>query len=127
MTAPKGQRAISDRERELMEMPSIESQMPINFKIGSMFTEVNGYCAKCEKLVDAGLLRGVIHRPFENVAVVEAVCACLSCRLLTPLNLRLHDDMRLTGLRDGKWVTWKGSPSLWDKARGYLERWLSKT
>jgi hypothetical protein len=111
---PLGKRAISERDRALFEMPSIESQMPVHFKNGNMFEQMDCYCSECDEAILKDCVRGEIQRPFEHVAVIEAVGACIECRLLTPFQLRLHDDMRITGLRDGKWVTWYGSSSLWD-------------
>lgn len=119
---PLGKRAISERDRALFEMSSIESQMPVLFKKGSMYEQIDCFCAECGKVIQADLVRGEIQRPFEHVAVIEAVGVCADCKLLTPFQFRLHDDMRITGFRDGKWVTWYGSSSLWDKALSLVSK-----
>lgn len=119
---PPGKRALSEKDRALFDMSSIESQMPVLFKNGSMFEKMDCFCAECDKIIQADRVRGEIQRPFEHVAVIEAVGACAGCRLLTPFQFRLHDDMRMTGFRDGKWVTWYASSSLWDKVLSLISK-----
>lgn len=112
---------ITDRQREMMGMPSISSQMPVEFTKGSHWDEFEGFCSECGKKIRDEWMRGRVSRPIASVAVIEAVGVCAPCSLLTEFHYRLHDDMRITGRRNGRWVTWRRSPSSWiDRVVGFL-------
>lgn len=117
---PRGRRPVTERERQLYSMPAIQSQMPVTFKVGNEFSEISGYCAHCELLIPDMELKGIVKRPIESVAVIEAVGYCDPCKMLTRIDFRLHDDMRVSGIKDGKWVTWRHSPTLFDSLRNLI-------
>lgn len=98
--------APNSRDLELCEMPSISSQMPVSFAIGSEWSEFNGFCIRCDQLLADAIVRGLVVRHSEKMASVEAVGLCTDCSLLSRFLYRLHDDMRLTGPKDGVWRTW---------------------
>ena len=102
---------VTDRQRQMMDMPTIASQMPVVFGGNSRWDEFEGYCAECGQSIRMGWLRGRVSRPVPQVAVIEAIGVCEQCLLATEFHYRLHDDMRITGVRNGKWVTWKHEPS----------------
>ncbi len=111
---------ISERERQLLAMPSIASQFPVIFENGACWTELACACNICHKDIPPDLLRGTISRPVPSVVVVEAVGVCPDCRIATPFLYRMHDDMRITGPGKGQWQTWRPKLSLQDR----LGRWL---
>lgn len=117
-----GTKPITQRERALLTMPSITSQMPIEFKNGAIWTEFTGECKFCKKDVPAELLCGSVTRPIETVAVVEAVGVCPECRIATPFLYRMHDDMRLTGPCEDGWKTWRAEPTLWERTALFFRR-----
>lgn len=66
-----------------------------------------GYCDKCDQAIEDDMLKGTIHRHVASTATIEAVGICVPCRTLTAYNMRLHDDMRVTKLHQGRWVTYR--------------------
>lgn len=62
----------------------------------------------------------------ESVATVDAVGVCHPCKLVTRFNYRLHDDMRLTGLTENGWATWRGKPSFFDQICALISRALTQ-
>lgn len=111
---------ITPRERELLEMPSIASQMPVAFDSGRKWTEFKGECHFCKQEIPDELLRGSITRPLPSVAVVEAAGVCPQCRIATIYLYRLHEDMRITGPREDGWKTWRPEPTWWERLRNFL-------
>ena len=113
---------ISERERQLLAMPSIDSQFPVTFANGVSVTGLTGSCNLCCKEIPADLLRGVVSRPFPSTVVVEAVGACPDCRVATPFLYRMHDDKRITGPSKHGWQTWRPELSLRDRVYRWLRR-----
>lgn len=113
----KGTKPISPRERELLEMASIASQMPVKFGNGACWLELTGECKFCGKPIPDALLRGMVSMPVPTTAVVEAVGVCPECRIATPFLYRMHDDMRLTGPREGGWQTWRPALTWWERIK----------
>lgn len=116
---------LSQRDRELLAMPSVISQFPIAFAHNSVWEEFDGECSCCGKTLHRDYVRGCVARPIPSVATVEAVGVCSDCKLLTRFNYRLHDDMRLTGQREGGWKTWKAAPTIWDRLASMVKRPLA--
>ncbi len=113
---------ISERERQLLAMPSIASQFPVKFANGVCWTELTATCNLCCKEIPADLLRGAVSRPVPSVVVVEAVGACPDCRVATPFLYRMHDDKRVTGPSKHGWQTWRPELSLRDRVCRWLRR-----
>jgi len=113
-----GTKPITPRERELLEMETIASQMPIKFSNGACWTDFTGECNFCDREIPDDLLRGSVTRPLPSVAVVEAVGVCPHCRIATTFLYRMHDDMRITGPREEGWCTWKPTESLLERLQG---------
>ena len=107
-----GTKPITSRERELLGMETIASQMPVKFSNGAYWIEFTGECNFCDREIPDELLRGRVTHPLSSVAVVEAVGVCPHCRIATTFLYRMHDDMRITGPREEGWRTWKPSKSL---------------
>lgn len=104
--------ALTARDLELLKMPSIETQMPIAFANGAVWTEFDGYCLGCNSKMPRDTIFGAINRPIPSTAVIEAIGVCKPCRLASRYDYRFHDDMRITGQRDDGWQTWKSEPTL---------------
>ncbi len=120
-----GRRQVSQRQWELLAMPSIDSQFPVTFENGAVWEAITGHCSGCNKDIDPTLLRGRVTSPIGNVAVVEAVGVCHECKLVTEYLYRLHDDMRITGFnKKGQWVSWHPM-SFMDKMRQFLRKAIS--
>ncbi len=113
----EGSKPITDRQRELLGMASIASQMPVEFPTGVCWTEFRGECKFCRGDIPDSHLRGQVTRPMPSVAIVEAIGVCPSCKMATPFLCRLYDDWRFSNLFDGRWCTWRPSPSLWDRLK----------
>jgi hypothetical protein len=96
-------------------MATIASQMPVVFNNGATWEEFKGECKICGKELPVEHVVGNVTRPIPSVAIVEAIGACLECRIATPYHYRLHDDMRITGLREEGWRTWMPRRSLWER------------
>lgn len=116
---------ISACDRELMELPSITSQMPVQFKNGACWECLEGQCKACGKNIEPSRLTGRLTRLVDAAATVEAVGVCEPCKLLTRFHYRLHDDMRITGMTDGGWAAWQARPSLIDRLRALAARALA--
>lgn len=111
---------LSSRQRELLAMPTIASQFPIKFKNGNKFVELDGECNICHQEIPHALLTGLVSRPIESVAVIEAIGVCPDCIVATQYDYRLHDDMRITGMREDGWKVWRGRKSLWQQMKEIL-------
>ena len=113
---------VSARDKELLDMPSIASQMPVIFSNGAQWSELECECKGCGKALPANLVRGAVVRQNEHMASIEASGVCHECRLLTRYCYRLHDDMRITGPREDGWRTWGGyRPTLIQRLKSVFE------
>lgn len=117
-----GTKPITPRERELLDMASIASQLPVEFATGACWLAFTADCKLCDRPIPPELLRGVVSRPMPSVATLEAVGVCPACRVATPFVYRMHDDGRFTGLRDNSWQTWRPPLPLWARFKRFL-RW----
>jgi len=109
---------LTVRERALLAMPTIASQMPVALPGGVGWSEFTGECHFCLSDIPDELLRGSVTKPLPTVAVVEAVGVCPQCRIATTFLYRLHDDLRITGPRKDGWRTWRVRQTLWWRLRG---------
>lgn len=120
-----GRCQISQRQWELLTMPSIDSQFPVTFENGAFWKSITGHCNGCNKDIAPSLFKGRVTRPMRNVAVVEAVGVCPECKLVTEYIYRLHDDMRITGInKKGQWIVWHPM-SFMDKMQQFLRKAIS--
>jgi hypothetical protein len=117
---------LSAQQIELTQAPSIASQLPIKFDNDSSWDTIAGQCSMCEQDIPDEHLRGNISRPFDNVAVMDAVGWCGECQAWTPFHYRIHNDLAVTGLgRDGKWGRWEPPPpDAWQRAKTFLQKVL---
>ena len=113
---------ISDGDRELMALPSIESQMPVHFKNGACWKNIESQCKGCGRDIVASRFTGRLTRLVESVATVMAIGVCEPCKLVTRFHYRLHDDMRVTGQTEGGWATWRAKPSFLERLRAFISR-----
>lgn len=111
----KRTKPLGARERELLAMPPLASQMPIILSKKVRWLELKGQCKLCHQEIPDGLMRGQVARPLSNMATVEAMGVCPHCRVATSFLYRLYDDMRVTSPRNGRWMTWRPE-------RTFLER-----
>jgi len=111
MTQPEQKlRTTTSREVELVRGPLLSSAFPLKFPSGRSFTSIKGLCVKCSREILDEDQHGIVSWPLPTVAVIEAVGYCQHCELLSPLNYRLHDDGRFSGLKGGKWEQWEMKP-----------------
>lgn len=103
--------SLTVRHRELLAMPSIRSQLPVVYENGNQWDRIKFECVNCNKTLPADQVHGTLGKPFPTVAVLEAVGICVPCNVLTAFDWRLHNDKRVSGKRDGGWVTWSVRPS----------------
>ena len=104
-----------DRDKNLFESPTVFSQLPIRFPNGSLWDTFAGECAGCRATIATEDLRGRVSMPVPKTAEIEAIGFCVHCRLITRFHYRIHDDLRVMGLKDGTWFEWKKQPSLLDR------------
>lgn len=116
---PPGCRIPDGRDRELLAMPSLADKLPLQFDNGFTISGFEGICNKCERRIPLETTFGLITLPLPGIAVIEAVAVCRSCRLGTPLLLRMKDDGQFTTLIGKEWragrvqMTWKGHFMRW--------------
>lgn len=102
--------SISDEDRDLWGRPAILGQLQsVQLQNGARWVSFDGDCAGCKKKIEPQNLRGVVS-VFPSTVTIRAVGRCLDCKLFTRFMYRLHDDMSITGMRDGKWVRWTARP-----------------
>lgn len=120
-------RPMTERARELLAMPSIASQLPVDFANGTRWEEFRGVCNGCRREIPEALLRGEVRRFSARVAIIEAIGVCPECNIGNPLFYRLHDDKRLTGPGvDGEWHVWNGRKSTFSRMLNWLRFWRKK-
>jgi hypothetical protein len=113
---------LTARDRELLAMPSVVSQFPVAFANAAVWEEFDGECSCSGKTLQREHVRGLVAKPIERVATVEAVGVCWDCKLVTRFDYRLHDDMRLTGRREDGWKTWQATPTLVSLFVSFIKR-----
>lgn len=95
---------------EFQAMPLLSASFPLVFAGGARWDEFTGHCGRCARSIEADNLKGSAHawgpKHAPLVYDVRAIGYCPECRLLTPFHYRMHDDMSMTGWRDGKWCRW---------------------
>jgi hypothetical protein len=117
---PVNRTPVSDQDTRLMAEPSIASQMPVSFKNGTSWADLEGQCKGCGEPIRPKNLTGRVTHVLDSVAAVEAVGVCHPCGLITRFNFRLHDDMRVTGPTDQGWGAWESKPTLTDRLRALI-------
>lgn len=114
---------LSKETIELLEQPSIASQLPIVFNEDGQWDEFSGECNGCHKPIPQEALRGTIDRSWPNVATVTAAGFCRPCLLVTPFKFRVHSDMRMTFPRNGVWHEATPQPDgLWQQLLQFIKK-----
>jgi hypothetical protein len=96
---------------EFHALPALSESFPLVFAEGARWNELTGFCGGCSQPIKAENLKGnaqpwgAKRAPF--VYDVRALGYCSECRLLTSFHYRMHEDMSMTGLKDGKWCRWR--------------------
>lgn len=111
-----------------MEMPTIQSQLPLKYDgKKSCWEEFNGYCSECDEQIDPADVRGSVAPFNSEMYVVDAVGICRECALLSTYQYRLFSDMRIVGRnKEGKWCTWQMRRTLLQKIVSYVHRKLKE-
>lgn len=115
--------AVTTSDRQLWAKPSIRSQLPVTLPNGARWMEFEGCCAKCNAPIEAGRVHGTVSF-FHSAIVINAIGVCIECKLFTRFAYRLHDDMSLSGQKDGKWVRWTPQTSTWHRICGGVRKAL---
>lgn len=117
---------MTQEQRDRLEMPSICSQLPLHFANGFRLEGFEGSCSICNTPIKPVNLHGSIVRPFESVAIIEAIGICLPCKIAVPFFMRVKDDGTIES-RDskGNWFrspAKKGGPVIdaWQKLTGLI-------
>ena len=98
--------ALTETELRLLKLAPLQSNFPIKFDTGSEFAEMHCKCAHCRKPLLAEFVRGEVTRPIPSVAVIDAVGVCTECKMITTFFYRLHSNMSVSTVYNGKWLTW---------------------
>jgi hypothetical protein len=114
---PSQKTPVTERDRELWDMPSIQSQMPIVFTDSTRYDTLDATCGGCGTTILRSNVHGAVKRILHSTATVEAVGVCHSCKLFTRIDYRLHEDMTVTGLRHGRWARWGPQRSFIEKLK----------
>lgn len=97
---------------DFQALPALGASFPLVFADGARWDKLTGHCGRCSRRIEPDNLRGSAHAwgPKHAPAVydVRAIGYCPECHLLTPFRYRMHQDMSMSGLRDGKWCRWGG-------------------
>lgn len=120
-TFPEAKVPVAQRERDLFEMDPVCSHLPYQFPTRKFtLTHFAGLCGGCRGEIPADLIRGRFDKTLDSVVVLEAVGACMTCRLFTRFDYRLHDDGSFSAQRNGSWMRWESRPVF------SLTRWLGR-
>lgn len=68
------------------------TQLPIQYQSGVTFNEIDCKCLICSQVIPQDNVHGVINRPIESVATVDALGWCRACNTLTPFYFRVRGD-----------------------------------
>lgn len=90
-----------------MSMPALLGQMPIAFANGMRVESLSAVCPQCLTPIGAEHCYGEVTRLIPQVAAVEAICFCKSCKQLSDLHVRYHDDKRISVVAAGVWTNIK--------------------
>lgn len=101
------QKKPTQRDLDLLAMPSIASQLPVCFENKTAWHEFVGECRGCNQPIPEEHLRGAVTRPAQRCFTIEASDHCAECKSITRFLLRLHDDLTASGPMNGVWQTWK--------------------
>jgi hypothetical protein len=102
---------LTTHDRQLLAMNPIAAQLPVKFTNGASWQTINCHCSECNLVLGRDEVLGRISKPFDNVAVLEAIGICIACNLFTRFEYRFHDDLRITGRRADGWHTWRSRKS----------------
>lgn len=116
---PAGLRHLNSRDRELMAMPALSRQFPIQFTNGLEIDEVGAACVTCRAPIRPETTFGSVTWPRPEMAVVEAIAVCTVCRTGTPLLVRVKDNGQLVTLLGKRWL--EGSVH-----SNWKDRWLRR-
>lgn len=105
MSATLNKKPITQQHRDLAKAPSIDSQLPIQYQNGNTLSDWGGYCLGCDEPIPSDRLRGNIVMQTPSVATIRAVGICHKCKLLTPFNVRVRDNLSMEWQDDsGQWM-----------------------
>jgi hypothetical protein len=117
---------MEEKYQELMQHPSICGQLPLMFVNGTKVTQFKCKCSACKTTLPDELVRGYVTKPFETVAIVDAVGVCPKCNMATPYLYRLYNDKRVAVLTDKGWETINQKRTILEKIATLLKMSGSK-
>lgn len=93
---------LPEEVHALWASPTLKEQLPLRFANGAKISYIKVSCGSCDAQISEKNLRGRIGL-FPTAASIDAVGGCPSCRVLTRVRCRLHDDDSISELREGAW------------------------
>lgn len=96
---------LTGTDISLMYLPSINSNFPLYMDGGNAWAGIDAECDLCGKIVPHHQFTGRVNKLSGIAAQLEAVAYCEGCHHCTQYSKRLHHDMTMSGMYQGKWVT----------------------
>jgi hypothetical protein len=117
---------LQKRNHELLGMPSIQSQFPINFENGNGWDEFNVHCDSCGNVLASDLVTGIVSKPMPKVAVIEAVGCCDKCKAVFNIDYRMYDNLSVTCMIQGVWYILIAKKSAWKRIVSVFNKLLAQ-
>lgn len=83
---------LNDNDRELVNCPSIDSLLPIEFANGSTVTSTAVDCPACGKTLSGQNIHGRYSARYRDAVIIEAIAICSTCNLGTRTTMKIRDD-----------------------------------
>lgn len=118
---------FTEDDHLLAKEPMLSTQLPVTFKSGFVFTEMNGTCAGCSCLMNADGVHARIIRREESMLEVQGLGKCPSCSIYTRFHYRVYDNQRFVLHINGGWKEYMMRASRWaqfKKRAQKVMRWL---
>lgn len=103
--------APTHRDKELLDMATIQSQLPVYFRgtseeggSGSRIERLKIQCALCKENITEENQRGMLTMVAANEVRYEAVGVCYDCKHYTRAYYYIDSNLRLRTLRNGRWL-----------------------
>lgn len=98
-------REATEKELNLLELPTVESLLPIIFHDTDYTVRTLEFtCGNCSTRLPLSAVRGHASRLIERVVDLELLGVCPACNVATPFRIRIQSDRTCNWLdSDGSW------------------------